>query len=29
MLIQFEPGCEGCQAFWPLPDLMLAGGYQF
>ena len=29
MFIQFGPGCEGCQFYWPLPDLMLAGGYQF
>ncbi|MFL5452443.1 MAG: hypothetical protein ACJ78V_11090 [Myxococcales bacterium] len=29
MLIQGSVGCEGCGTFFPLPDLSLAGGYQF
>jgi hypothetical protein len=29
MLIQFDPGCEGCQSFRPYPDLSVGAGYQF
>jgi len=29
MIIQFDPGCEGCQSYRPFPDVSLGAGYQF